>query len=56
MFSSQSHYIAAGSSDFLVKIWDMKNHKHVFSTIKSHVASVNSLAWIRNLGMEKIQG
>lgn len=56
MFSSQSHYIAAGSSDFYVKIWDMKNHKHVFSTIKSHVASVNSLAWIKNLGMEKIQG
>lgn len=39
-----------------MKIWDMKNHKHVFSTIKSHVASVNSLAWIRNLGMEKVQG
>ena len=49
MFSPQSHYIAAGSSDCLVKIWDMKNHKHVFSTIKSHVASVNSLAWIKSL-------
>lgn len=56
MFSPQSHYIAAGSSDCLVKIWDMKNHKHVFSTIKSHVASVTSLAWIKHLGMEKVQG
>lgn len=56
MFSSHSHYIAAGSSDCLVKIWDMKNHKHVYSTIKSHVGSVSSIAWIKSLGTEKAQG
>ena len=51
MFSSHSHYIATGSSDCLIKIWDMKNYKNVFSTIKSHVGPVNSLGWIKNAGL-----
>jgi WD40 repeat protein len=53
MFSNHSHFIAAGSSDCLVKIWDMKNHKQVYSTIKSHVGQVTSLSWIKNSGIEK---
>jgi WD40 repeat protein len=50
MFSPHSNYIAAGSSDSLIKVWDLKNNnqKNTYATIKSHVGSVSSLAWIRN--------
>jgi WD40 repeat protein len=49
MFSPHSNYIAAGSSDSLIKVWDLKsNQKNTYGTIKSHVGSVSSLAWIRN--------
>jgi WD40 repeat protein len=51
MFSPSSQYIAGGSSDSLIKIWDMKNHKQVYSTIKSHVGSITSIGWIKNSGM-----
>jgi WD40 repeat protein len=50
MFSNNSHYVAAGSSDSLIKIWDMKNHKHVYLTLDSHNGAVTSLGWIKFSG------
>lgn len=48
-FSSNSRYIAAGGSDSLVKIWDMKSaKKEVPLVLRSHFGSVTSVAWSKS--------
>ena len=45
-FSQNSRYIAAGGTDSLVKIWDMKGTtKEVPLVVRSHFGSVTSVAW-----------
>jgi WD40 repeat protein len=45
-FSSNSRYIAAGGTDSLVKIWDMRSsNKEVPTVLRSHFGSVTSVAW-----------
>jgi WD40 repeat protein len=48
-FSSNSRYIAAGGSDGLVKIWDMRrSEKEADLVLKSHIGAVTSVAWSRS--------
>lgn len=54
MFSSDSKYIAAGSADSLVKLWELHKNNDVNSIIKSHIGSVTSLAWIRRANQGEI--
>ena len=48
LFSHKSKYIAAGSVNSTVKIWDMKNIKErePMKKLKGHVGAVTSLAWV----------
>ena len=52
-FSPSSKYIAVGSVDSAVKVWDLRGQKESKDQniyhIKSHMCGVTSLAWIRNL-------
>lgn len=53
LFSHKSKFIAAGSVNGTVKIWDMKNIKErePMKKLKGHVGAVTSLAWV---GQEEI--
>lgn len=52
-FSPNSKYLAVGSVDSLVKLWDLRAEKsqkdQSVIQIKSHMGAVSSFAWIRNL-------
>lgn len=47
LFSTKSKYIAAGSVNSTVKIWDMKvnKDKEPFRKLKGHTGAVTSIAW-----------
>lgn len=48
IFSPKSKFIAAGSVNSTVKIWDMKHIKErePMKKLKGHVGAVTSLAWV----------
>jgi WD40 repeat protein len=53
-FSHNSRYIAVGSVDSVVKLWDLRGDKNAdkdqnIVQIKSHMCGVTSLAWIKNM-------
>lgn len=53
-FSHQSKYIAVGSIDSVVKLWDLRGDKNTekdqnIHQIKSHMCGVTSLAWLKYL-------
>jgi WD40 repeat protein len=52
-FSHNSKFLAVGSVDSVVKLWDLKGDKtqkdQSLLQIKSHMGSITSFAWIRAL-------
>lgn len=50
LFSPRSKYIAAGSVNSTVKIWDMKanKQKQAIRKLKGHTGAVTSIGWINN--------
>jgi len=50
MFSPKSKFIAAGSVNSTVKVWDMKSNKEkqALHKLKGHAGAVTSIAWINN--------
>jgi WD40 repeat protein len=52
-FSPNSKFLAVGSVDSVVKLWDLKSDKNQkdqsISQIKSHLGAISSLAWIKSL-------
>lgn len=52
-FSHNSKFLAVGSVDSVVKLWDLradKNQKdHSPLQIKSHMGAITSLAWLKNV-------
>ena len=59
-FSPNSKYLAVGSQDSTVKVWDLrgqnniKEEKENYSQIKAHMCGVTSLCWIKNFKGENI--
>ena len=54
-FSPSSKYIAVGSVDSLIKVWDLRGQNQKESSImqiKSHMCGVTSLAWVRKYRSE----
>lgn len=51
-FSHNSKFLAVGSVDSVVKLWDLRGDKNQSQSnlqIKSHMGSVTSFAWIKSL-------
>ena len=52
-FSPNSKFLAVGSVDSVVKLWDLKTDKNQKDQstlqIKSHMGAITSFAWIKNL-------
>ena len=58
-FSPNSKYLAVGSQDSTVKVWDLRGQNNpqkeqTFSQIKSHMCGITSLTWIKNFRGENI--
>ena len=56
-FSPNSKYIAVGSVDSLVKVWDLRGQSNSqkeqnVAQVKSHMCGVTSIAWLKNLRPE----
>lgn len=52
-FSHNSKFLAVGSVDSVVKLWDLRGDKsqkdQSIMQIKSHMGAISSLAWIKSL-------